>query len=92
MAQKTNQPQTEFCREFEQLAALLSRDDIKIKSITDIKGQAVNVVYEFLEEAAKVSKTTNCINACKTTANARVSFYRSLEILREKVLYMDTGL
>jgi hypothetical protein len=92
MGQKDNQPQTAICKNFNEMAAIIENDSAKVSCITDIKGAAVSVNHRLVDGAVQGSKNTSSVCASTTTANSRVVFYRALEILKDAVLYMDTGL
>jgi hypothetical protein len=92
MGQKDNLPQTDICKNFNEMAAIIENDSTKVSCITDLKGAAVSVNHRLLDGAVQGSRKTSNILASTTTANSRVVFYRALEILKDSVCYMDTGL
>jgi hypothetical protein len=85
-------PKTDICKNYEELASLLENRDIKVKGFRNFRNVAVGVNYVYLDEAAAPNNRCNHILAAFVVSNARVLLYIIMDILKDDLIYCDTGL
>jgi len=83
-------PKTAIISDYQDLMKLLSAPNIIVKSIVDTLGGKIVVTYQE-QEGLDTSYTTNVMLAATVTASARICLYNLLDILKERVIYFDTG-
>ena len=74
----------------EDFQKLVMDDTLEILSVVFHNPRARTVVYQTRNEYLSKPFDTNIAIAAYTTAHARLRLYEALEILQDKVLYMDT--
>ena len=88
--QGTNKSSVQAITEPSQFYKLLLDDSANIQSIRIVNEEMVEVVSKKTEEEATINPNINVFIAASTTAYARLKLYEALELLGERVLYMDT--
>ncbi|XP_011684671.1 PREDICTED: uncharacterized protein LOC105448010, partial [Wasmannia auropunctata] len=88
--QRSNLPQTEIIKDYQQFVALLMNPEHEITDILPVNDERMYVSWRLREEAVTSSPMTNVVIAAYTTAQARLKLYEYLELLDRRVLYYDT--
>jgi hypothetical protein len=88
--QRENLPKTEYITQQHQFINYLTSPDIIVKDLHLINDDLAMVEYTTTTDFTVPSGRTNVVIAAFTTACARIRLYKLLDILKEKVLYMDT--
>jgi hypothetical protein len=88
--QNPHMSKTCIIQEPEELVRILGAPNVKVKSVVDTLGSKIMINYIDHEDSEYESPLTNVVVAAITTSHARVMLYQLLDILGERVLYMDT--
>ena len=92
-AMNENKSQSEFVDKVERCTELIDKDErneIEIGQIIVISDNILEIVYKAEPNFVAQTDKTNVILASFVTSYARMHLYTALDLLQEKVLYMDT--
>ena len=92
LGQKTNMGKTEIIDDPAKFFELASSKENVICSLTPLGDEFMAVRYKKTDEEEEPLQCGNVILAAFVTATARLKLYEMLEVLQERVLYMDTGM
>ena len=88
--QRPNQTQVTTCANPSQFFRLIMDDRQVIHRIEIMNEHMVEVYHSFDESCIPMQTNVNIFVACFTTSYARLKLYKALDMLQERVLYMDT--
>ncbi|CAC5422700.1 unnamed protein product [Mytilus coruscus] len=87
---RDNFTQKEYCFSLEHITKIVFNEKYKDISTMILDEDIVLTEYKNKEEYSKPNPSVNVYIALFTTAHARLKLYELLDILQERVLYMDT--
>ncbi|CAG2200579.1 unnamed protein product [Mytilus edulis] len=87
---RDNFTQKEYCFTLEHITKIVFNEKYKDISTMILDEDIVLTEYKNKEEYSKPNPSVNVYIALFTTAHARLKLYELLDILQERVLYMDT--
>ncbi|CAC5360558.1 unnamed protein product [Mytilus coruscus] len=87
---RDNFTQKEYCFTLEHITKIVFNEKYKDISTMILDENIVLTEYKKKEEYSKPNPSVNVYIALFTTAHARLKLYELLDILQERVLYMDT--
>ncbi|CAC5419259.1 unnamed protein product [Mytilus coruscus] len=87
---RDNFTQKEYCFTLEHITKIVFNEKYKDISTMILDENIVLTEYKEKEEYSKPNPSVNVYIALFTTAHARLKLYELLDILQERVLYMDT--
>ncbi|CAC5412626.1 unnamed protein product [Mytilus coruscus] len=87
---RDNFTQKEYCFTLEHITKIVFNEKYKDISTMILDEDIVLTEYKKKEEYSKPNPSVNVYIALFTTAHARLKLYELLDILQERVLYMDT--
>ncbi|CAC5389505.1 unnamed protein product [Mytilus coruscus] len=87
---RDNFTQKEYCFTLEHITKIVFNEKYKDISTMILDENIVLTEYKNKEEYSKPNPSVNVYIALFTTAHARLKLYELLDILQERVLYMDT--
>ena len=88
--QRPNQTQVTTCTKPSEFFQIITDDRQVIHRIEIANERMVEIFHSFQEACDPVQTKVNIFIACFTTSYARLKVYNALDILQERVLYMDT--
>ena len=87
---RENFTQKEYCFDLDHITKIVFNEKYKDISTMILDEDVVLTEYKNKEEYSKPNPSVNVYIALFTTAHARLKLYELLDILQERVLYMDT--
>lgn len=88
--QRLNQTQVTTCTKSSEFCQIIRDEKQVIHRIEIVNKHIIEVFHSFQEVCDPVQTNVNIFIACFTTSYARFKMYKALDILQERVLYMDT--
>ena len=88
--QHPNQTQITTCTIASEFFQIIRDNRQVIHRIKIVNEHVVEVYHSFQEVCDPIQTNVNIFIACFTTSYARLKLYNALDILKERVLYMDT--
>ena len=85
-----NQTQVTTCTKPSEYFQIITNNRQVIHRIEIVNEHMIEVFHNFQEVCDPVQTNVNIFIACFTTSYARLKLYNTLDILKERVLYMDT--
>ena len=85
-----NQTQVTTCTKPSEFFQIITDNRQVIHRIEIVNEHMIEVFHNFQEVCDPVQTNVNIFIACFTTSYARLKLYNTLDILKERVLYMDT--